>query len=160
MKKLYTMLLLVISLCTASCSDWLDVSPSNQVNGDKLFEIGDGYRNALNGIYLNLGTSSMYGQTMSWGFMDAIAQYYKTDNGSNFIPKTSAYYKSAKFQFEDSDVKTFISNIWSVSYNNIANCNNLILNVSEASPSVFKEGEFEKKHDLGRSTGIARFHAF
>ena len=26
MKKLYTMLLLVISLCTASCSDWLDVS--------------------------------------------------------------------------------------------------------------------------------------
>ena len=42
MKKLYTMLLLVISLCTASCSDWLDVSPSNQVNGDKLFEIGDG----------------------------------------------------------------------------------------------------------------------
>ena len=64
MKKLYSMLLLVISLCTASCSDWLDVSPSNQVNGDKLFEIGDGYRNALNGIYLNLGTSSMYGQTM------------------------------------------------------------------------------------------------
>ena len=64
MKKLYTMLLLVISLCTASCSDWLDVSPSNQVNGDKLFEIGDGYRNALNGIYLNLGTSSMYGQTI------------------------------------------------------------------------------------------------
>ena len=59
MKKLYTMLLLVISLCTASCSDWLDVSPSNQVNGDKLFEIGDGYRNALNGIYLNLGTSSI-----------------------------------------------------------------------------------------------------
>ena len=88
MKKLYTMLLLVISLCTASCSDWLDVSPSNQVNGDKLFEIGDGYRNALNGIYLNLGTSSMYGQTMSWGFLDAIAQYYKPDNGSNFIPKT------------------------------------------------------------------------
>ena len=48
------MLLLVISLCTASCSDWLDVSPSNQVNGDKLFEIGDGYRNALNGIYLGI----------------------------------------------------------------------------------------------------------
>lgn len=160
MKKLYTMLLLVISLCTASCSDWLDVSPSNQVNGDKLFEIGDGYRNALNGIYLNLGTSSMYGQTMSWGFMDAIAQYYKTDNGSNFIPKTSAYYKSAKFQFEDSDVKTFISNIWSVSYNNIANCNNLILNVSEASPSVFKEGEFEKNMIWGEALALRAFMHF
>lgn len=77
MKKLYTILLLATSLFTTSCSDWLDVAPSNQVNGDKLFEVGDGYRNALNGIYLNLGTSSMYGRTMSWGFMDAIAQYYQ-----------------------------------------------------------------------------------
>lgn len=80
MKKLYTILLLATSLFTTSCSDWLDVAPSNQVNGDKLFEVGDGYRNALNGIYLNLGTSSMYGRAMSWGFMDAIAQYYQTDN--------------------------------------------------------------------------------
>ena len=87
MKKLYTILLLATSLFTTSCSDWLDVAPSNQVNGDKLFEVGDGYRNALNGIYLNLGTSSMYGRAMSWGFMDAIAQYYQTDN--NFIPKNS-----------------------------------------------------------------------
>ena len=51
MKKLYTILLLATSLFTTSCSDWLDVAPSNQVNGDKLFEVGDGYRNALNGIY-------------------------------------------------------------------------------------------------------------
>ena len=64
MKKLYTILLLATSLFTTSCSDWLDVAPSNQVNGDKLFEVGDGYRNALNGIYLNLRTSSMYGRAM------------------------------------------------------------------------------------------------
>lgn len=100
----------------------------------------------------------MYGRAMSWGFMDAIAQYYQTDN--NFIPKNSAYYKSAKFQFDDSDVKTFISNIWSIGYNNIANCNNLILNVSKASPSVFKEGEFEEKYDLGRSIGTTSFYTF
>ena len=158
MKKLYTILLLATSLFTTSCSDWLDVAPSNQVNGDKLFEVGDGYRNALNGIYLNLGTSSMYGRAMSWGFMDAIAQYYQTDN--NFIPKNSAYYKSAKFQFDDSDVKTFISNIWSIGYNNIANCNNLILNVSKASPSVFKEGEFEKNMIWGEALALRAFIHF
>ena len=54
MKKVYAMILLTASLFTTSCSDWLDVAPSNQVNGDKLFEVGDGYRNALNGIYFNL----------------------------------------------------------------------------------------------------------
>ena len=123
MKKLYTILLLATSLFTTSCSDWLDVAPSNQVNGDKLFEVGDGYRNALNGIYLNLGTSSMYGRAMSWGFMDAIAQYYQT-------------------------------------YNNIANCNNLILNVSKASPSVFKEGEFEKNMIWGEALALRAFIHF
>jgi hypothetical protein len=51
MKKIYAILLLTASLFTTSCSDWLDVAPSNQVNGDKLFEVGDGYRNALNGVY-------------------------------------------------------------------------------------------------------------
>lgn len=158
MRKLYNVLVLAASLFATSCSDWLDVAPSNQVNGDKLFEVGDGYRNALNGIYLNLGTSSMYGRTMSWGFMDAIAQYYQT--GSNFIPTNSAYYKSAKFQFDDSDVKTFISNIWSIGYNNIANCNNLILNVSDASPSVFKEGEFEKNMIWGEALALRAFIHF
>ena len=78
MKKIYAILLLNASLFTTSCCDWLDVAPSNQVNGDKLFEVGDGYRNALNGVYLNLGTSSMYGQSISWGFMDVIAQYYQS----------------------------------------------------------------------------------
>ena len=47
MKKVYAMILLTDSLFTTSCSDWLDVAPSNQVNGDKLFEVGDGYRNTI-----------------------------------------------------------------------------------------------------------------
>ena len=152
MKKVYAMILLTASLFTTSCSDWLDVAPSNQVNGDKLFEVGDGYRNALNGIYLNLGTSSMYGKSISWGFMDVIAQYYQS--GSSYMKSTSSYYKAANYKFDDSDVKSIISSIWSVGYNNIANCNNLIANVSEASPSVFAEDELEKNMIWGEALGL------
>ena len=61
MKKLYTMLLLVISLCTASCSDWLDVSPSNQVNGDELFEIGDGRNISESGNFLHVWANYVMG---------------------------------------------------------------------------------------------------
>lgn len=39
MKKVYAMILLTASLFTTSCSDWLDVAPSNQVNGDKLSKL-------------------------------------------------------------------------------------------------------------------------
>ena len=38
----------------AACSDWLNVSPDDQVNEETLFTDGDGYRNALNGIYKDL----------------------------------------------------------------------------------------------------------
>ena len=152
MKKIYAILLLTASLFTTSCSDWLDVAPSNQVNGDKLFEVGDGYRNALNGVYLNLGTSSMYGQSISWGFMDVIAQYYQS--GTSYMKSTSSYYKAANYKFDDSDVKSIISSIWSVGYNNIANCNNLIANVSDADASVFAEGELEKNMIWGEALGL------
>ena len=152
MKKIYTTLLFAISLFATGCSDWLDVAPSNQVNEDKLFSSADGYRNALNGVYLNLGTSSLYGQTLSWGFLDVIAQYY--ESGSSYMQSSSAYYKAARYQFDDSDVKTFVSNIWENGYKNIANCNNLILNISKASPSLFSEGELERDMIWGEALAL------
>ena len=51
MKKLYTISLLVLCIVTTGCSDWLNVAPSNQVNEENLFSTGNGYRNALNGVY-------------------------------------------------------------------------------------------------------------
>lgn len=152
MKKISIILLAVSSILTTGCSDWLDVAPSNQVNGDKLFNAGDGYRNALNGVYLNLGTSSLYGQTLSWGFMDVIAQYY--ESSTSYMQSSSSFYKAARYQFDDSDVKSFISGIWENSYNNIANCNNLIRNVSMADPSVFSEGELEKNMIWGEALAL------
>ena len=155
MKRVYTILLLSSCLLTTSCSDWLNVAPSNQVNEKDLFSNGEGYRSALNGVYLNLGTSAMYGRAMSWGFMDAIAQYYVVDNdGNKFLPTTSSYYKAAKYMFDDTSVKSFISNIWSTGYNNIANCNNLITHISEANPSIFAEGEFEQNMIWGEVLGL------
>ena len=152
MKKIYTILLLSSCLIATSCSDWLNVAPSNQVNEDELFSNGEGYRSALNGVYLSLGTSSMYGSALSWGFMDVIAQYYLSD--SKYLPTYSSYYKAAKYQFDDKDVKSIISNIWSTSYNDIANCNNLIAHVSVASPSVFAEREFEQNMIWGEALGL------
>ena len=56
MRKLYIIFMLLGMLLVTSCSDWLDVAPSNQVNDDKMFSNGDGYRNALNGVYSKMST--------------------------------------------------------------------------------------------------------
>ena len=64
MRKLYIIFMLLGMLLVTSCSDWLDVAPSNQVNDDKMFSNGDGYRNALNGVYSKMSTESMYGLSL------------------------------------------------------------------------------------------------
>lgn len=54
-------------LSLSACNDWLDIDPSDQVSSEKLFESGDGFRNALNGIYIAMSSSELYGRELSWG---------------------------------------------------------------------------------------------
>ena len=86
---------MVLCIVTTGCSDWLNVAPSNQVNEENLFSTGNGYRNALNGVYLDLGTSTLYGQNLSWGFMDLIAQYYSPVE----LNKERVYYQALNYKF-------------------------------------------------------------
>ena len=57
-------------------------------------------------------------------------------------------------------MKSIISSIWSRSYNNIANCNNLINQVSNASPSLFEQGELEKNMIHGEALALRAFIHF
>lgn len=154
--KKNTIYLLLVALVAAGCSDWLDVAPSNQVNEDEMFSTGDGYRNALNGIYLNLAGSNMYGKELTWGFMDILGQHYKP----NLLKSASTYRKAADYKYDDSDVKSLIANIWLSGYNDIANCNNLIRHVSKESPALFTEKEVEKNMIWGEALALRAFIHF
>jgi len=147
-RKIYYVPFLAI-LLMSSCS-WLDVSPSNEVNEEDLFSEGSGYRNALNGIYLKLAETSLYGSNLSYGFIEVLGHQYILNN----LKKTSSYYKAAQFQYDDVDVKSVISNLWTNGYNAIASCNNLIHNVSGADPNVFAGLEMEKNMILGEALAL------
>ena len=66
-----------------SCSEWLDVAPDDQVNEKTLFKTGEGYRNALNGVYRDMADFSMYGRELSWGMLDVLSQMYNSSNISS-----------------------------------------------------------------------------
>lgn len=55
-RKIYTTLVSVAfaAMTLTSCSDWLNVSPSDEIKEEYLFSTGDGFRTALNGIYLQI----------------------------------------------------------------------------------------------------------
>ena len=77
MKKAYILLLAAFaSLATVSCEKWLDVNPADEVTEEDLFKVGTGYRNALNGVYRILSSSSLYGRELTWGMADALGQCY------------------------------------------------------------------------------------
>ena len=46
---------------------------------DLLFETGNGYRTALNGIYRKLATFDLYGSNLSWGLIDGWGLVYNLD---------------------------------------------------------------------------------
>lgn len=54
----------------------MDVAPDDQVNEETLFANGDGYRNALNGVYRDMATTQMYGRELTWGFVDVMGWVY------------------------------------------------------------------------------------
>ena len=63
-------------LSSASCGEWLDVMPQGMTTEENLFSDYSGYRSALNGIYQQMASPSLYGRELSWGFVSALSQYY------------------------------------------------------------------------------------
>lgn len=144
-----TILSFFILLLMSSCN-WLDVAPSNQVNEEEL-----DLRSALNGIYIKLSETTLYGANLSYGFLEVLGHQYL----SEYMESTGTYRKASEFKYDDADVKSVISNIWTSTYNGIASCNHLIQMVSEADPADFPELEMEKNMIQGEALALrALFH--
>ena len=82
MKNLF--LLFTILLGLNSCNSWLDVQPYDRVAEDVVFESVKGFENALNGIYIELNTNSLYGQYLSCEMIEIMAQRYSVNKSNAF----------------------------------------------------------------------------
>lgn len=123
------MLLLLVggaSLTITSCSDWLDVSPKSSVKGDDLFKYESGFLDILTGVYILIGQEEVYGQTMTYEFVDILAQYYVSA-----IDNTYASMDIQNFDYTDSDVELQIEGIWTNTFYAIANLNYALSKIDE-----------------------------
>lgn len=149
--KLYTKFLFLASLfCLGACS-WLDIEPEGEATSDKLFSTGDGYRSVISGVYKAMTTKNLYGVELQFGLVDCISQQY-TWNWYYSSTDTKNIYREAKaFNYQDADLRKAIDAIWADGYNVIANANNLIQNLQNASPDIFAGGEMERTMILGEA---------
>lgn len=115
----------IIVLLTSSCS-FLDIDTPGIVNNGKMFENGQGFIDAMDGVYASMAAEGLYGKELSFGFIDEIAQLYFNDYGEGETTLT----KSIDLKYRDEDVRERIDGIWGNAYNVISSANSIIDNVS------------------------------
>ncbi len=150
--KIYNWIITVVLLLSVcGCNDWLDVSPEDTVDEKELFATGEGYRNALNGVYRQMSLPSLYGQEMSWGLVDVMGQVYSATGLTVYNPYGIVV---REYDYDNSVVEPLIQAIWSDSYNAIANCNNIVGRITGEVPSKFRGGEEEQNMIHGEALAL------
>lgn len=153
MKKINILGLLVLAVLFSACSDWLDVSPKTEVKSKELFTTEDGFKSALTGIYGRMTNATLYGRDLSFLFLEQLAQRY--DNVRYVTDEDRAEIYDYK-NFTSS--KNTIAAIWSGMYRNIANINNLLLNLEVNGHHITTSGYFELIK--GEALSLRAFHYF
>lgn len=120
-QKYLLMLVCVFSL--TACNNWLDVEPETSVDEKKLFSTEQGFKDAMAGVYAEMGSSSLYGRNMTFGFMDVLAQEYDYETVNSSY---NDFYRLADYDYEYSSNKSRISSIWSNMYSAISEINNIL----------------------------------
>ena len=98
------------------------------VDQKDLFEEREGFLMALNGVYLNMNSSSNYGGNLSAGIIDVMAQYYNcTTSEHNYSGYQSYAYdsKTSKDRFET---------VWKTTYSQISNLNAILEHCGDGNP--------------------------
>ena len=119
-------LILAASLALTGCKKWLDAPAPMQVDQKDLFSSEQGFKDVLNGVYLQMGSRSLYGRDLSFGLLSVLGRSYDT----TISPAIgSLYYQGARYNFQDPEVSATQKNIWDSMYLSIANLNNLLANI-------------------------------
>lgn len=136
MKKVFIYIFAACTLGLASCSDYLDVTPSDKQTAAQLFGTKSGFYAAQNGVYDALSSDALYGKQMTWEAVDVISSSYVTS-------KASTYYKNlAANNYTEINVANALSSIWEKAYSTILAANVLIDQV-EKQKGILSQPEAE-----------------
>ena len=131
--KIYFLAAALIIVSLTGCKKWLDTDPPLQVVENTVLSTEQGFKEALNGVYLQMGGKSVYGRDMTFGLMSVLGRSYDTTISPAIA---NLYYQGARYNFQDPEVKATFNTIWNNLYISIANVNNLLEN-AETMQNVF-----------------------
>lgn len=120
------LLLAVATLVLSGCSDWLDYTPKDKTTAEQQFSTRAGFYTAVNGVYNRLASTTLYGNTLSYGAIDLMGQRYEA--GTNqYSPK----YLWSNFKYTNSTLQSSLNYVWQEAYQTILNANVILQGVDE-----------------------------
>lgn len=125
MRKILIYLSILLTGIGWGCSDWLDVKPSDRISEDNAFSSIAGFKNALNGIYVELNKDNLYGRRLTVDFVEILAKRYHVHSENEWA------YDLMNYEYGGSTVKGYLEGIWGTAYKLIANTNLLIKNCDQ-----------------------------
>lgn len=130
-KNAYFITILVLLFALSSCKKWLDVSPATQVKEDEQFSDQQGFVDALIGGYQKAAAPQAYGNNLSFGLLDVLAQRYenKAAQTSTFFGQAARYFYTHTGLGSQMNVLGEIEGTWSGLYAAISRANYILKNV-------------------------------
>ncbi len=138
MKYIKIMIILAGIWMNAGCESWLDVQPVDQVSEEQLFETESGFMQALNGVYVEMNQSALYGEELLFKTVEILAQRYQFSSAY----EQSKYYELSKFNYTSDYAEEVAANIWKEAYALILNLNKIIEN-AELKKELFTEEHYD-----------------
>ena len=152
--KIYFLAAALIIVSLTGCKKWLDTDPPLQVDENTVLSNEQGFKEALNGVYLQMGGKSVYGRDMTFGLMSVLGRSYDTTISPAIA---NLYYQGARYNFQDPEVKATFKDIWNNLYISIANVNNVLEN-AETRQNVFTGNNYNTTK--GEALGLRAFLHF
>lgn len=149
-KTRYLIALLFAVSLSPSCEKWLDIEPQYEITDTDLYKNAAGYYKAVNGLYFQLASLSLYGKELSWGMADVWARYYYVDPASDF----EAYPQIFDLQYEGEELSDIAASIWSGGYKIIAQANDLIAHAEAVDAEFFPLEEVDRNTILGEAYAV------
>ncbi|WP_316836606.1 RagB/SusD family nutrient uptake outer membrane protein [Pedobacter nutrimenti] len=127
MKKIYRYLIIAFSSAAlfSSCTKYLDLQPEDKLLENQVFSSAKNVNAYLNGLYVKLGGSTLYGENLTLTIPDVLAQRYN-------IGASHIMFGYSQQRYTDGGVAAKMAEIWGNAYSLIFNINGFLANLDKA----------------------------
>lgn len=131
-------MILACSTMMVSCDSWLEVKPYDKISEGELQKSEEGYQKMLNGIYIDLNSDALYGQSLSVEMIEVMGGAYAigTDNSV-----WGNYKDLSNYQYGTEYWRNRLDQTWNKAYALILNCNKILENIDK-NQGLFTGGNY------------------